>query len=154
MSNRKLRIAWPVAWGIACVLLIVLWVRSYWRAYHLESTDAAVIVAADYGEIHVSLDLPAILDGEEDGGWSIYGTPPLFDSFEGFPRGKPSPPHLDFQFNSIRDLYFRAPGWFLSLSTVVLAALPWLPRRFSLRTLLIATTLVAAGLGLIVYAAR
>src|SRR6185295_8758219 len=27
---RKLRIAWAVFWGLACVLLIVLWVRSYW----------------------------------------------------------------------------------------------------------------------------
>ena len=31
MRFRKLRIAWSVACGIACVLLIVLWVRSYWR---------------------------------------------------------------------------------------------------------------------------
>ena len=30
MRFRKLRIAWSVTWGIACVLLIVLWVRSYW----------------------------------------------------------------------------------------------------------------------------
>ena len=28
---RGLRIAWSVWWGILCVLLIVLWVRSYWR---------------------------------------------------------------------------------------------------------------------------
>src|SRR6476660_9850969 len=30
MRFRKLRIAWSVICGIACVLLIVLWVRSYW----------------------------------------------------------------------------------------------------------------------------
>src|SRR3954470_13955494 len=29
MRFRKLRIAWSVVCGIACVLLIVLWVRSY-----------------------------------------------------------------------------------------------------------------------------
>src|SRR4051794_1070164 len=29
MKFRKLRIAWSMAWGLACVLLIVLWVRSY-----------------------------------------------------------------------------------------------------------------------------
>src|SRR3954451_3787256 len=28
---RKLRIAWSVFWGLACVLLILFWVRSYWR---------------------------------------------------------------------------------------------------------------------------
>ena len=30
MKNRKLRIVWSVAWGIVAVLLVVLWVRSYW----------------------------------------------------------------------------------------------------------------------------
>src|SRR5262245_13448315 len=29
---RGLRIAWSVWWGILCVLLIVMWVRSYWYA--------------------------------------------------------------------------------------------------------------------------
>src|SRR5262245_54207520 len=28
---RKLRIAWSVGWSLVAVLLIVLWVRSYWR---------------------------------------------------------------------------------------------------------------------------
>src|SRR6185295_19427494 len=40
MRFRKLRIAWSVFWGAACVLLIVLWVRSYWwfdeAAYNCE----------------------------------------------------------------------------------------------------------------------
>src|SRR5262245_8875502 len=31
MRFRKLRIAWSVVWGVAAVLLLVLWVRSYWR---------------------------------------------------------------------------------------------------------------------------
>ena len=30
--NRKLRIAWSAAWAIVAVLLIALWVRSYWWA--------------------------------------------------------------------------------------------------------------------------
>src|SRR4051794_17100143 len=30
MKYRKLRIAWSVAWGVAAVLLCVLWVRSYY----------------------------------------------------------------------------------------------------------------------------
>src|SRR5689334_14765186 len=32
---RKLRIAWSVTWGVAAVLVCVLWVRSYWRVYSL-----------------------------------------------------------------------------------------------------------------------
>jgi hypothetical protein len=44
------------------------------------------------------------------------------------------------------------PNWFLVLLAAMLAAVPWihLSCRFSLRTLLIATALVAAALGLIV----
>src|SRR6476620_7609681 len=36
MRFRKLRIAWSVMCGIACVLLIVLWVRSYWWSEGIE----------------------------------------------------------------------------------------------------------------------
>src|SRR4051812_40138543 len=36
MKYRKLRIAWSVFCGIACVLLIALWVRSYWRTEFVE----------------------------------------------------------------------------------------------------------------------
>ncbi len=44
--------------------------------------------------------------------------------------------------------------WLPTLLFATLAAVPWLPwsNRFSLRTLLIATTLVAVVLGLIVWA--
>ena len=52
-------------------------------------------------------------------------------------------------------------GWQVSipnclgvLIAVGSAGLPWLPWKFSLRTLLFATTLVAVVLGLIVYAVR
>ena len=48
------------------------------------------------------------------------------------------------------------PIWFLVVLTSALATLPWIQwtSRFSLRTLLSATTLVAVVLGLIVYAMR
>jgi hypothetical protein len=42
------------------------------------------------------------------------------------------------------------PHWFPVLLTALLATVPWLRWRFSLRTLLIAITLVAVGLGVIV----
>jgi hypothetical protein len=54
--------------------------------------------------------------------------------------------------------YFEAfaivPHWFVTLLFIALAAIAWIPGRFSLRTLLIAMTLVAVVLGLIVYATR
>src|SRR4051812_7318078 len=40
MRFPKLRIAWSVFCGLACVLLVVLWVRSYWMAYGIAYTKS------------------------------------------------------------------------------------------------------------------
>jgi hypothetical protein len=45
---------------------------------------------------------------------------------------------------------FSAPYWTLAALSAGLATVPWIPRRFSLRMLLLATTLVAVVLGLAV----
>jgi hypothetical protein len=53
--------------------------------------------------------------------------------------------------------YGVIPHWFPVLLTAMLFTVPWIRQlswRFSLRTLLIATTLVAVVLGLICYAVR
>jgi hypothetical protein len=44
------------------------------------------------------------------------------------------------------------PHWFVALLFAALAALPWIRPTFSLRTLLIATTLIAVLLGLVAWA--
>jgi hypothetical protein len=49
------------------------------------------------------------------------------------------------------------PHWYFAITFAAIAALPWLawlPYRFSLRTLLIATTLVAVVLGVAVWVSR
>src|SRR5262245_57793790 len=38
---RGLRIAWSVVWGILCVLLIVLWMRSYWWVTNIQGPPVA-----------------------------------------------------------------------------------------------------------------
>jgi len=51
----------------------------------------------------------------------------------------------------------RIPYWFTIAALCSVAVFPWTPFfswRFSLRTLLIATTLIAMVMGAIVYAAR
>jgi hypothetical protein len=35
MKPRNFRIAWSVGWGVVAMLLVVLWVRSYWRSDYL-----------------------------------------------------------------------------------------------------------------------
>ena len=66
---------------------------------------------------------------------------------------------LDWQIKAPYPPTYRvnSPHWFLVMDAALLALLPWVRHlrwRFSLRTLLIATTLVAVVLGLIVYFAR
>ncbi len=46
------------------------------------------------------------------------------------------------------------PHWFVIILAATSGIVPWLRWHFSLRTLLIATTLIALVLGLAVYAAR
>jgi hypothetical protein len=55
---------------------------------------------------------------------------------------------------AFREFILAAPHWLLLLYTVTLGTIPWLHWRFSLRTLLIAMTLVAVVLGLIVAFSR
>ena len=146
MRFRKLRIAWSVTFAIACVLLIVLWVRSYWCHDALWRTNAnnnVKGVSSSAGTIVMeSLQLDP---GIDSAGWH-FRTQPEDRTYRGF-MWKSS------------GTYTRVgiPTWFLLILSVTLAAIPWLPwwsNRFSLRTLLIATTLVAVVLGLIVYATR
>jgi hypothetical protein len=148
MRFRKLPIAWSVACGIACVLLILLWVRSYWW---FDTCDIAsrVELSSFYGTIGFDVALPP---------WSFkrdwhYGCESAETWF-----GK-SDPRLQLAkrnlvgFSWISDRPGHVPHWALVVTTFVLKVAPWiLPRRFSLRTLLLATTLVAVVLGAIVYA--
>ena len=57
----------------------------------------------------------------------------------------------NYQFGFTGDGALRTPYLLPFLIVVLVATAPWLRRSFSLRTLLIATTLVAIGLGLIVW---
>jgi hypothetical protein len=69
-----------------------------------------------------------------------------------------APPHFGFYPASMADWVFTfandgliLPYWLCSLITATIAGAPWISFRFSLRTLLIATTLIAVVLGLIVW---
>jgi hypothetical protein len=145
MRFRKLRIAWSVGCGIACVLLIVLWVRSYWR---LDAVDVAnwYEIESVYGEIVVLKYGSAIALVDP---WSYHS----FVTTDEMGAG-----HwvTTLGFNCSETpvgLRIVFPHWFPIFMSILSAAIPWIRWRFSLRTLLIATTLVVV-LGLIVWAAR
>jgi hypothetical protein len=47
MKYRKLRIACSVGWGVVAVLLIMLWLRSYWWENAITFRMAGRVVTAD-----------------------------------------------------------------------------------------------------------
>jgi hypothetical protein len=145
MRFRKLRIAWSVLCGIACVLLILLWVRSY-RVIDSVSwtTSTRIGVGSEIGIIIVSRSKSTAINAR------TFQWHTITDFMGAFPR--------TWSFDSSRDGFrITFPHRLPIAITGILAVAPWIPQlrlRFSLRTLLIATTLVAVVLGLAVYAAR
>jgi hypothetical protein len=147
MRYRKVRIAWSVACVVACVLLIALWVRSNWWLDEIWITlpsnrALGFISAANCGSI--GIQQRGSDKSVYTGGYSraeLQKEQKSSRIFRGFSIARNTDPAS----------FINMPYWFLVL---VFAALPWLRWRFSLRTLLIATTLIAAGLGLAVYVTR
>jgi hypothetical protein len=140
MRFRKLRIAWSVVWGLLAVLLIVLWVRSYWWTDLINLT-----VVSTEGNLYVYSDIS--LTAEISSKWEGM---PRYERWWGhsFPAGLVTMGGIAF---------FGVPFipyWTLVLASAATATITLLPNRFSLRTLLIATTLIAVALAVIVYGLR
>jgi hypothetical protein len=160
MRFRKLRVGWSVGCGAICLLLIVLWVRSYWVLDRWESTARATpvqparffFISSYCGRIRCfvtphfmnSLSSTEVQHFSDSSGRYVDSEPNVHAVLGyNFRRGYPSTD-------------FAMPYW---IPAIIFAAAPaafWIrwSTRFSLRALLIATTLVAVVLGLAVYATR
>ncbi len=142
---RYLRIAFSATCLIACVLLIALWVRSQRydktarlhgeQVRHLNSQKRLITAWSKLGAIHFCVTRPT-----PNAEWDTH-----------FAAGR----ILGFGYlNEGSSSALRIPYWFTIAATCLVAVFPWTPFfswRFSLRTLLIATTLIAVMLGLIVW---
>jgi hypothetical protein len=142
---RKLQIALSIVCGILCLLLFGLWVRSYWYGdvvYGRLSQTRPFKLASERGRINFAV---SHVSPGRAGDWAFFsysydrpyiGTPP-----RGGITASPSTRGI------------LVPHWFLIMAIAVstyymLRGQPW---RFSLRTLLIAMTVAAAILGLVVW---
>jgi hypothetical protein len=152
MRFRKLRIAWSVTCGIACVLLIVLWVRSYTRRDRWETPANSTTVS-----VESTLGRVSVFHAPGDGTWTWHKSTEPDDTYL-FGAEKEQAWHTGFAGFAVYTTFghrtFRVPHWFFVLVSALAAAAPWIRWRFSLRTLLVAATLVAVVLGLVAYAAR
>jgi hypothetical protein len=150
---QYLRIAFSIGCGSGCVLLAVLWVRSYSclesHVFRI-SQNRRVAVVSFVGEAGIATQIADanLVIPDSIGNGSAYMLPMP-------PEKRWPPPHRPV-FLRNRELYswkVGVPYWFLITicATLAVISLPW---RFSLRALLIAMTLVAVVLGLAVWAAR
>lgn len=153
MRYRKLRIGWSAMCLVACVLLVAMWVRSYWwvDGVNGQLTDNyAIAIGSMPGCIGVGVLLiparPSLAS------WTLTSieTNAWFDSAR--PLGSFVPSPMWGTFFADRSSVFT-PYWFANLLCVAAASVPWVPwsQQFSLRALLLAMTLVSVALGLIAW---
>jgi hypothetical protein len=142
LKHHKVRIAWSMAWGLLAMIFCMLRLKSYWmrdtwvydgRAQRIEFESVL-----GWMTFETMADSPYGNNFNDDR-WHIYHTVPPRNYFELVTRAP---------------VYYAVPHAAFVVLGALTAALPWLRPRFSLRTLLIATTLFALVLGIIVWMAR
>ena len=144
MKFRKQRIAFSATCLIACVLLIALWVRSYSYMDTIicyRDGNWYEIQSLPVGRLQAKFMSPTGLSD----GW-------FFRSGE-HTEERYRLPILGWTGRHRSVILVYCAHWVAALVTSALAAAPWvrtLRWQFSLRTLLIATTMIAMILGLIV----
>ena len=149
MRFRKLRIAWSVGCAIACLFLLALWVASY---NNFATTDQFVVASNVELTVEFYHGRTALIFSPP----GPQGSSPMWLLDYPIQNGNKLPGIAGFALLRtpiVGDVYMF-PFWFPVLLAVTAVTAPWLRYRFSLRTLLIATTLVAGVLGLVVWAAK
>jgi hypothetical protein len=161
MKYRKLRIAWSVVWGLFAVLLCVLWAHSYWYrcVYGYRPTVTCTIgIESCQGRSAVTVwsHSPDPWGGKAPASYFRlfgYDSHPITTDPNDWPayvRTLPLWGRDPFRTRSDMNVV-NFPIVIVPSIAACLAALPWIRWSFSLRTLLIATTLIAMLLGLIVW---
>jgi hypothetical protein len=143
MKFRKLRTASSTLCGLAALLLIVFWLRSYSQLDYCKVPIGALHIHTIKGKI-IFFALPQRPD------WKFGSVPmqyvahhPVLSSpYSGWPtpggftiNEEPPAAHIHLPFLAA------------TLAMAFFGTIVWIPVRFSLRTLLFATTLVAVSLG-------
>ena len=147
MKYRKLRIAWSLAWGVLAILLVVLSVRSYrW----IDELSVPITTARSWGMCSAFRHVGFVLGDtrKQRSFLKSFKVSPETDD-QGVPKLI-----LGTMTTVTGYRIFWMPHWLFAVLFATLSISPWLRWRFSLRTLLIATTLIALLLGAIVWAAK
>jgi len=149
---RRLRIAVSVFFGVVIVVFATLWVRSYrgedvicvptlGRYFRLNSVPGRIYFSLQY----VGRKFWSNHSWKGNGSAAVELRHAISDRYEMF----------GFALREKNGTsYVHVPHWFLVSAAAAAAISPWLRWKYSLRTLLVAITLVAVVLGLAVWAGR
>jgi hypothetical protein len=146
MKYLKLRIAWSVACSIACVLLGMLWVRSYQVCdivFRVNANSIGTTFGSDWGAIyflHVDQSKTFRYGPQPaPSGWKI-------DSVD------PTATPRKFEWVITPGQWtVRVPHSLPIVGCITFGLAPWIRRRFSLLNLLIASTVVSCLLGFVIW---
>jgi hypothetical protein len=130
LKRKYLRIAFSVTCGIACVLLILLLVRSYWWSdsfqWQLAESHPLDLWSSDgYCLLYTGYDLAS--DRNPPGSWQL--------SHRYINHDLEQWSWFTFSYDSYWDNFYLvliAPHWLFALASGALAVLPWIRWRFSL----------------------
>jgi hypothetical protein len=124
MKYRKLRIAWSIGWGVLCLLLVVLWVRSYYTAGRSMIVRSPIWTATVYmaaGRM-IAVATTSVVQAKPLGVWSYSDG-----------RTRVSDPPFDFiiypesgfaAFQLTNAFVIQIPSWFSLAAVAILSALP------------------------------
>jgi hypothetical protein len=144
MKYRKLRIAWSVLCGVVVVSMVALWIRSYSWNDHLDIRTGApsgpqrsnVVLLSNWGFLQALFNQTIdINNGIEY-------------------RNQPAWARTDVGFEWRHDGAIKVPDSFVVVMAAIAGVTPWLNRRFTVRTLLIAMTCIAVAIVLVAYTIR
>ena len=154
---RNLRIAVSVFFCVLTVALCVLWVRSYTRHESARFTGwKSLVILTTWQGNGVLLRHRLNPKRPRIQTWRLDSEPYASDHNMKL-GGKPVTGERVVIARTANAFMMAIPLWSIFAFTCVLIPVSWLlpfPANFSLRTMLIATTLVAVGLGLAVWAGR
>jgi hypothetical protein len=132
----------------ACVLLTALWVRSYWTCDLVSRMDANSLVTTLGSNRETVYFVRLQLPGFRAAVRSAMRPRPQHGWRHSSSEANPVNNSFIWQFSEgITNV--TLPLWLVVPILAAAGATPWIKWRFSLRTLLIATTLVAVGFGVV-----
>jgi hypothetical protein len=143
MKHRKLRIAFSAVCGVLCLLLSLLWVRSYSWADDIRWSRYCTVLGSNSGRLYLYKTKLLVLLAPEPGvlkysRYTAYEPWWITDSTSRFAG----------------DYAICVPTWCAVAVAAAVAGVPWVTWRFSLRTLLLAMTVLALVLGFIITTTR